>query len=114
MRVRELMTENVLTIGPAAPIKDVAKILVEHRISGLPICDIEGYVLGVVSEGDILYKEHDPREAHVGGPLGWIVDGTPNYAGWVKAGALTAEKAMTAPAITIAPYASVSDAARIM
>ena len=114
MRVRELMTENVLTIGPAAPIKDVAKILVEHRISGLPICDIEGHVLGVVSEGDILYKEHDPREAHVGGPLGWIVDGTPNYAGWVKAGALTAEKAMTAPAITIAPYASVSDAARIM
>src|SRR5918994_5364490 len=114
MRVRELMTRHVLTIGPEAPIKDVARILVDNGISGLPVCDIEGHVLGVVSEGDILYKEHDPRESHLGGPLGWIVDGTPNYAGYIKAQALTARKAMTSPAITIAPYESVADAARIM
>ena len=114
MRVRELMTEKVLTIGPEAPIKDVAKILVENRVSGLPVCDISGRVLGVVSEGDILFKEHDPREGSMGGPLAWIVDGTPRYAGYVKAAALTAGKAMTAPAITVPPYESVSEAARIM
>lgn len=114
MRVRELMTEKVLTIGPEAPIKDVAKILVANGISGLPVCDIEGGVLGVVSKGDILYKEHDPTEGHVGWPLGWIVDGTPNYAGYVKAAALTSREAMSAPAITIAPYESVAQAARIM
>jgi CBS domain-containing protein len=108
------MTEKVLTIGPEAPIKDVARILVENRISGLPVCDIEGRVLGVISEGDILYKEHDPREGRLGGPLAWIVDGTPRYEGYVKAGALTAGKAMTAPAITVPPYESVSEAARIM
>jgi len=114
MRVRDLMTEHVLTIGPEAPIKDVAKILVEHRVSGLPVCDIEGHVLGVVSEGDILYKEHDPTEGHLGGPLGWIVDGSPNFLGAVKAKALTAAKAMTSPAVTIAPYESASEAARLM
>ena len=114
MRVRELMTEQVLTIGPEAPIKDVAKVLVDHGISGLPVCDIECRVLGVISEGDILYKEHDPREGHIGGPLRWIIDGTPNYSGYVKADALTAGKAMTTPAITIPPYESVSEAARIM
>jgi len=114
VRVRELMTENVLTVGPEAPIKDVAKILVANGISGLPVCDIEGRVLGVISEGDILYKEHDPREGHPGGPLGWIIDGTPNYTGYVKAEALTARKAMTSPAITVAPYESVAEAARIM
>jgi CBS domain-containing protein len=114
MRVRELMTEQVLTIGPEAPIKDVARILVENGISGLPVCDIEGHVLGVVSEGDILYKEHDPRDSHAGGPLGWIVDGVPNHAGYAKAQALTARKAMTSPAVTIAPWESAADAARIM
>jgi CBS domain-containing protein len=114
MRVSELMTLNVLTIGPEAPIKDVAKILVGHGISGLPVCDIEGGVLGVISEGDILYKEHDPAEGHMGGPLGWIIDGAPNYQGYIKAKALTARKAMTSPAITIAPWESVSQAARIM
>jgi CBS domain-containing protein len=114
MRVRDLMSTDVLTIGPEAPVRDVAKILVEHRISGLPVCDIEGHVLGVVSEGDILYKEHDPRDGHAGGPLGWIVDGAPNFAGYVKAKALTAEKAMTAPAITASPEATGAEAARLM
>lgn len=114
MRVRELMTEKVFTIGPEAPIKDVARILVDNGISGLPVCDIEGRVIGVISEGDILYKEHDPSKAHVGGPLGRIIEGTPNYAGYIKAKALTARKAMTSPAITIAPHESVAQAARIM
>jgi CBS domain-containing protein len=114
MRVRDLMTRNVRTIAPEASIRDVAKLMVEHRISGLPVCDPDGRVLGVVSEGDILYKEHDPREGHAGGPLGWIVDGAPNFAGYVKAKALTAAKAMTTPALTIAPEAAVSEAARTM
>ena len=114
MKVRELMTEQVLTIGPEAPLKDVARVLVDNGISGLPVCDIEGHVLGVVSEGDILYKEHDPRESHVGSPLGWIIDGSPRYAEYVKAAALTAGKAMTSPAVTIAPWESVSEAARLM
>ena len=71
-------------------------------------------MLGVVSEGDILYKEHDPTEGHLGGPLGWIVDGSPNYLGAIKAKALTAAKAMTSPAVTIAPYESAAEAARLM
>ena len=114
MRVSELMTEEVLTIGPEAPIKDVAKILVANGISGLPVCDIERRVLGVVSEGDILYKEHDPTEGRLGGPLGWVIDGTVNHAAYAKAKALTARKAMTSPAITIAPWESAATAAQIM
>ena len=114
MRVSELMTRKVLTIGPEAPIKDVAKILVANGISGLPVCDIEGHVLGVISEGDILYKAHDPKERHLGGPVGWIIDGTTSSAGYVKAKAQTARKAMTSPAISIAPWESTVEAARIM
>ena len=114
MRIRELMTEKVLTIGPEAPIKDVARVLVDNGISGLPVCDIQGRVLGVISEGDILFKEHDPTEGHRGGALGWIIEGAPNYSAYAKAQALNARTAMTSPAITIAPYRSVAEAARIM
>ena len=113
MRVREVMTETVLTIAPETSIREAARLLVEHRISGVPVCDAEGNVLGVLSEGDILYKEHDPREDHPVGPLSWIVDGWPSAAG-SKAAALTAAQAMTAPALTVAPYAAVTEAARIM
>jgi CBS domain-containing protein len=114
MRVRELMTKNVLSIGPEAPIKDVARILVENRISGLPVCDIEGHVLGVISEGDILYKEYDPAEGRRGRPLAWVATDMGTYSRAMKSRAMEARSAMTAPAITVPPYESISAAARIM
>jgi CBS domain-containing protein len=114
MKVRELMTRDVLTIGPEAPLKDVAKLFVTRRISGLPVCDIEGDVIGVISEGDILYKEHDPSEGHRGGPLAWISSGSARYPGYTKSRALAVRAAMTSPAITIAPHEPVSEAARLM
>src|SRR5687768_755983 len=114
MRVHELMTEKVLTIGPGAPIKDVAKLLVDNGISGVPVCDVRGRVLGVVSEGDILYKEHDPAEGHHRAPLGWVIEGTPSHVGCIKAKASTAREAMSSPAVTIGPYESVAEAARMM
>jgi CBS domain-containing protein len=93
----------------------VAKIFTEYRISGLPVCSIEGHVLGVVSEGDILYKEHDPRENGLGGgPLRWLVEGIPAQGAYDKAAATTAGEAMSSPAITIAPYESTAVAARLM
>lgn len=112
MRVGELMTERVITVGPATPLKEVARTMVEHGVSGVPVCDVEGHVLGVVSEGDILYREHDPGEGRRG-PLGWLVDGSA-AAAYAKAGARTARAAMTSPAITIQPYASAAQAARVM
>ena len=75
MKIQEIMTRDVLTIGPEAGIRDVAKILVDHRISGLPVCDTQRRVLGVISEGDILFKEYDPTTSSRIGPLAWLVDG---------------------------------------
>ena len=114
MRVSELMTEKVLTIGPEAPIKDVAKILVDNGISGLPVCDIEGGVLGVVSEGDILYKEHDPTEGHHGRTARLDHRWGARLRRLRQDDGADRRKAMTSPAITIAPFESVAEAARIM
>lgn len=113
MKVQELMTKDVLTIGPEAPLKDVAALLVERGISGLPVCDAERRVLGIVSEGDVLYKEHDPARRGKGGPLAWLVDGG-SSAALAKARARTVRDAMTSPAITVAPWTSVAEAARLM
>jgi CBS domain-containing protein len=51
MKIKELMTENAIAVGPETPLRDVAAILVEHRISGLPVIGERLEVLGVVSEG---------------------------------------------------------------
>ena len=111
MRVDDLMTREVRTVAPDAPLKEVAEILVEHGISGLPVCDASGRVVGVVSEADILLKE---RGTETGGrPLAAF---RPRSDARVdaKVSAHTAGEAMTSPAITISPFRSAHEAARLM
>ena len=60
------MVESVIAVGPEAPLKDVAAILAEHRISGLPVISEQRAVIGVVSEADILVKERGPEARHGG------------------------------------------------
>lgn len=107
------MTREVLTTGPEAEVRHVARILVENHISGLPVCNTQREVLGVVSEGDILFKEHDPNLARRGAPFSWFSN-RKSTEGARKARAFKVEEAMTAPAITISPFCSVAEAARLM
>jgi CBS domain-containing protein len=106
------MTTDVVTVGPEDSLKDVASILSSLGVSGLPVCDRDRHVLGVVSEADILYKELDPKERS-GGVLAWIVDETDGKT-LRKARARKAGDAMSAPAITISPFRTVAEAARLM
>ena len=56
MRVKEVMTRNVITVTPSSPLKEAVRLFLEHGISGLPV--IEGDRLsGVLSESDIAAKE---------------------------------------------------------
>lgn len=111
MKVREVMTQDVVTIGPEASLKDVAEILAERRISGLPVVDEERKVVGVVSEADILVKEQGPEPQH-DGLIGWLLKG--GRADEDKLAARTAGEAMTSPPITIGAERQVSEAARLM
>jgi CBS domain-containing protein len=111
MKVEELMTRDVIAVEPEAPLKEVASLLAEHRISGLPVVDGTRHVLGVVSEADILVKERGPEARH-GGHFGWLLAG--GRADQEKLAARTAGEAMTAPAITIGAGKEVSEAARLL
>lgn len=110
MKIRDGMTTDVKTVGPDASLKDVAAILAEHRISGLPVVDEDRRVLGVITKADIIIKE-----------LGEVPSGLhrlihPREASVVatKVEARTAGDAMSAPAITVAPVYSLSEAAALM
>jgi CBS domain-containing protein len=111
MRVRDLMTINVLTVRSSTLLKDAAKLLAEHRISGLPVVDDEGYVLGVLSEGDILYKETGIKDKP--GFFDRLLSAPP-IGPDLKLAARTAGEAMSAPALTIGPRRPVTEAATTM
>lgn len=113
MKVREVMTTEVCQVRPETPLKEVARMLVERQVSGVPVVDDAGRVLGVVSEGDFLAREageHDRAPA----PLWWTWAAGPDKKAIERMHATTAGKAMTAPAVTIGADRPLSEAATIM
>jgi CBS domain-containing protein len=106
MKVKEIMTRDVVTIGPEADLRDVARVLVDSDISGIPVCGARRELLGIISEGDIVLKEGGPTKSR---RRFGRTDGSDRKADATKVG-----DAMTSPVVTISPYASVAEAARMM
>jgi len=102
MKVRDVMTVDVVTATPESPLPQVVDDLIVHGISGMPVVDAERRVVGVVSEADVVAKEaYGPRHRALG-ILGPLLRGHQNR--WVtKAGGLLAGDVMTEPAITARP-----------
>ena len=111
MKVAELMTTDVVTVPPGMPLKHVAQLLIERRISGVPVVDAHGHVLGVVSDSDILWK----TQGYGGEPnavLAWLSDQLGGEE--ARLAARDAGSAMTTPAVTVAPATDAAHAARLM
>jgi CBS domain-containing protein len=102
------MTHTVAAIGRKANFKEIVQLMEQWKVSALPVLEGEGRVIGVVSEADLLPKEEfrdsDPDRYT---QLRRLSD-------LAKAGAVTAEDLMTAPAVTVRANATLAQAARTM
>lgn len=56
MRATDVMTKEVLTVDAGTTVRQVAALLAERGISGVPVVDAENRVVGIVSEGDLLHR----------------------------------------------------------
>jgi CBS domain-containing protein len=61
MKAGEVMTTGAATVRPDASLAEAARILIDHRISGLPVVDASGKLVGIVTEHDFLRKENGSR-----------------------------------------------------
>jgi CBS domain-containing protein len=114
MLVCDVMTKTVITVRPETPLKDVALELVERRISGLPVVDSAGTILGVVSEADLLIKEQGAGSVPHRRLARFLGESRESRAQLAKLDAATAGEAMTAPALTIEPSRRITEAAAVM
>lgn len=112
MKVRDVMTTQVRTVDPDATLKEVALLIAEHGVSGLPVVSADGALLGIVSKTDILMKESAERGER-GGLLGLLRGGNDPLLA-LKVDARTARDAMTSPVISIDPDRAVAVAAGMM
>lgn len=114
MTVRDVMTRSVISARRGTSLKGVAQLLVDHRISGVPVVDVDGAVLGVVSEADLLVKEQGADAVRHRPLARFLGESRESRAQLAKLGAVTAAEAMTVPAVTITSGRSIHEAAAIM
>ncbi|MFJ9535974.1 CBS domain-containing protein [Streptomyces sp. NPDC101225] len=113
-RVKDVMTQEVVRTGRETSFKQVARLLSEHRVSGLPVVDDARNVVGVISETDLLEHQAQREEWHGRGHvrLPRLTRAARTAAAKARAG--TAEQLMTRPAVTATPEQYVTEAARAM
>jgi len=110
MKIKEVMTTDVLTVPPTASLRTAARLMVVHGISGVPVVE-DGKLVGVLSEHDFVVKEQGELERSSW--LSWLTSPV-SLADEAKLDARTVGDAMTSPAITISSWVSVATAARRM
>ena len=93
--VGELMTREPVVVRVDAPLRDAARLMDEHRVSGLPVVDADGLLVGVLSHTDLVRAR---ATEHL----------------WKDWPGLVVRHLMTATALTALPSMSATDAARLM
>ncbi len=66
MLARDVMTADVVTVDPDARVSEIAGLLLERRISAVPVVDAERHVIGIVSEGDLMRRPELKTEKRPG------------------------------------------------
>lgn len=62
MKAKDVMVRDVVAVSTTTPVREAARMMVDHRVSGLPVVDPESRVVGIVSEGDLMHRAETGTE----------------------------------------------------
>jgi CBS domain-containing protein len=113
MNAGDIMVRDVFSVGPQTPVREVASLMLERHISGVPVIDGERRVLGVVSESDLIRR---PEIGTYQSPTGWLtvfLSQDESARDFVKTHGLLASEVMTRPAICVSPATPLADVVRL-
>ncbi|PSO52295.1 MAG: phosphoribulokinase [Cyanobacteria bacterium QH_8_48_120] len=115
--VADVMTSNPIVVQPQTPIKEAIQLLAERRISGLPVVDGEGKLVGVITESDLMWQETgvDPPPYIILLDSVIYLQNPARYEKEIhKALGQTVEEVMSEKPITVEPDRALKEAARLM
>jgi CBS domain-containing protein len=112
-----IMTRNVITARPGDTVSHVARMLAENNISAVPICDADGSLLGMVSEGDLMRPYITDNVERRSRWLTLLAEGTdlaPEFVEHVRLDRHNVSDLMTTAVISAGERTSVTDLAALM
>jgi CBS domain-containing protein len=109
---KHIMTEDVITVGATATVAEIARLLLEHRISAVPVLDEAGRVVGIVSEGDLVRRIGDTDS-----PGSWwlrVFSGSESPEAYIRRHGRRADEIMSRNVISVTPEAPLGEVARLL
>lgn len=116
MKAKDIMSKNIISVKGTATIEEIAQVFVNNHISGVPVVDDNGNLIGIVTEGDLIHKKTSPRAPSVLSILGATiyVQGIHQYRDdFAKLLAMNAQDIMNSDVITITEDITVPEIADI-
>jgi CBS domain-containing protein len=111
VQASDIMTAPVVTVTPETTVRDTAKCLLEHRISGVPVVDRAGKLVGIVSEGDLMRRRESGTERRPSWWLALFSDAESQARAFVKQHGGRVSDVMTRRVVTIAEQTPLEEVA---
>ncbi len=114
MLAQEVMTKDVITVGPDTTVGEIAALLVRHRISAVPVVAAENRVIGIVSQTDLANRSETDTEKRRKWWLDIFADADAKAREYVKSHGRKAKDIMTRFVISVPPRASMAEVADLL
>ncbi|HEY3909430.1 MAG TPA: CBS domain-containing protein [Stellaceae bacterium] len=118
MRAMDVMTTPVITVDPETTVQDLAKLLSERGISGVPVCENGDRLVGIVSEGDLLHRVETGTERRLQKRRSWWLDSlaaeTEAARDYVKAHGQRVRDIMSREVISVADTTDLAEVAMLL
>jgi CBS domain-containing protein len=114
MQAKDIMSSPVVTVTPDASVAEAAALLLERRISGVPVVDQTGQIAGILSEGDLLRRVETNTERHRPHWLEMLLGQTGDASSFIKSHASRVGDVMSHDVIASHPEASLREIAELM
>jgi CBS domain-containing protein len=114
MRAIDVMARDIVTATPEMTVQDVAKLMINHRISGIPIVDGDRQLVGIVTEGDLLRRSETGTERQHSSWSEWFSPNSRLAAEYIKSHARRLADIMTRDVVNVSELATLGEIADLM
>jgi CBS domain-containing protein len=111
------MSSDVVKVSPETPLRDVARVLLHHQLSAVPVVDAAGAVVGMVSEGDLIGRKKTERETRSEWWLVRLAEGEPlntEFLSHIQGPLAVAREVMSSPVISVTEETPFDEIAALM
>ena len=114
MRATDVMSTPVVAAGPRITVQHVARMMINHRVSGIPIIEEDGQLIGIITEGDLLRRVETGTERRRSRWSEWSLPNSRLAADYVESHARRVAFIMTRDVVTVDESATLGEIADLM